>query len=345
LAKIGVIDESITLADDFLDFSAGLIFDPKEVEKEGQKTIEEAKKQLEKLKNTRDGFLLKGKEESKKDEDTTVEDEFKRLEAINKIREEFRLKNLEIEEEDNLAKLERQFERDEIELIRLEATEEQKYELRKYYNNLIAEEQQVLIDQLERDEIDAEDERLRKLGEKAKKEIAIEETVANLKKEIKNKALGLLIALGGKAEKIGKALALADVIRTQVKSVSQVISSTIAANAKAVQLSPATGGQPFVAINTGQAVSSILSSATAVARAVSQIKSGSTSAGGGGGSFSGGGGGTQAPSFNLIEGTQQNQLNESIQASNNTPVEAYVVSTSMSTQQEADRNKIDESSI
>ena len=60
------------------------------------------------------------------------------------------------------------------------------------------------------------------------------QTVEDLKIEIKNKAFGLLVALGGKAEKIGKALALADVIREQVKSVSNVIASTTAANAKAV---------------------------------------------------------------------------------------------------------------
>jgi hypothetical protein len=153
------------------------------------------------------------------------------------------------------------------------------------------------------------------------------------------------MALGGKAEKIGKALATADVIREQVKSVSNVIASTTEANAKAVAASPITGGQPFVGINTLKAVSSVVGSATAVARAISQIKSGS--GGGSTGGFPGGGGGgeTSAPSFNLVQGTPQNQLAESLGGVANRPVETYVVASNVTTAQSLNRNKLDEGSI
>ena len=101
-------------------------------------------------------------------------------------------------------------------------------------------------------------------------------------------------------------------------------------------------------INTLKAVSSVAGSATAVARAISQIKSGS--GGGSTGGFPGGGGGsgggeTSAPSFNLVQGTPQNQLAESLGGVANRPVETYVVASNVTTAQSLNRNKLDEGSI
>ncbi len=59
------------------------------------------------------------------------------------------------------------------------------------------------------------------------------------------------------------------------------------------------------------------------------------------------GGGSQpsAPSFNLVDGTSQNQISEDIQGINQEPVQAYVVSGDITTAQNLDDNIITESGI
>ena len=53
----------------------------------------------------------------------------------------------------------------------------------------------------------------------------------------------------------------------------------------------------------------------------------------------------QAPSFNLVEGNENSQLNDSIQGIGQNPVKAFVVSSDMTTSQELDRNIEGENSI
>jgi hypothetical protein len=60
LSLIPGIDIGTNLADDFTGGIAGMIFDPEEVAAEGQATIDETTAQLTKLKNTRDGIILQG---------------------------------------------------------------------------------------------------------------------------------------------------------------------------------------------------------------------------------------------------------------------------------------------
>jgi hypothetical protein len=285
-----------------------------------QDKIDKDKKEAqEKLDTEEKERIAKIEKEAKNEED--------RLQKIADIQDEFKKRREDEAAETELQKLELEKERKLKELEELEANEQQKSDIIKFYDDKIN--AQKKTDQQIKD-----DEALRDL-----------QTVEDLKIEIKNKAFGLLMALGGKAEKIGKALATADVIREQVKSVSNVIASTTEANAKAVAASPITGGQPFVGINTLKAVSSVVGSATAVARAISQIKSGS--GGGSTGGFPGGGGGgeTSAPSFNLVQGTPQNQLAESLGGVANRPVETYVVASNVTTAQSLNRNKLDEGSI
>ena len=58
LSMIPGIDIGTNLADDFTGGIAGMIFDPEEVAAEGQATIDETTAQLTKLKNSRDGIIL-----------------------------------------------------------------------------------------------------------------------------------------------------------------------------------------------------------------------------------------------------------------------------------------------
>lgn len=91
LAQLGIIEKGTSLAEDFVLGAAEMIFDPKEVAIEADATIKETENQLRKLKNSRDGFLLKDKDNKKKEaqEDTdnakkAEEDRIAALEAIRK---------------------------------------------------------------------------------------------------------------------------------------------------------------------------------------------------------------------------------------------------------------------
>lgn len=62
LKAMGVISESTSLADDLLDWEASLMFDPEDVKKKGEETINEQKATLQKLKNDKAGFQLSVKQ-------------------------------------------------------------------------------------------------------------------------------------------------------------------------------------------------------------------------------------------------------------------------------------------
>ena len=140
-----------------------------------------------------------------------------------------------------------------LELETLNATEEQKYQVKKYWENLIAEEKI-----------------LTKCTKRAEEEKRIAEELAKAKEtEYRNNydALQNILSSGGKKmQKISKALAIADVARTAFQSVSQTVSGIGAANAKAVAASPLTGGMPFVAVNTVKGALSIASTLASSAK-------------------------------------------------------------------------------
>ena len=164
--------------------------------------------------------------------------------------------------------------------------------------------------------------------------------------------LQTILSVGGKKlEKIGKALAIADVIRSSEKSVSETISATGVANAKAVATSPLTGGMPFVAINSVKAALSIGATVAGAAKSIQSIKGNSKNVsnppplpnpggGGGGGSIP-----STPPAFNVVGASETNQLATAIGGQSQQPVQAYVVSNDVSTAQEMDRNIIEGASI
>ena len=164
--------------------------------------------------------------------------------------------------------------------------------------------------------------------------------------------LQTILSVGGKKlEKIGKALAIADVIRSSVKSVSETVSATGVANAKAVAASPLTGGMPFVAINTIKGALSVGATIAGAAKSIQSIKGNSKNVsnppplpnpggGGGGGSIP-----STPPVFNVVGASETNQLATAIGGQSQKPVQAYVVSNDVSTAQEMDRNIIEGASI
>jgi len=180
---------------------------------------------------------------------------------------------------------------------------------------------------------------LKRLGEaKAQADalVIFDENVAERKEWLANNTLNILGSLAKEGSNLAKGLAIADIVREQVKSVSGIITNTAIANAKAAAASPLTLGQPFVTLNT---ISAGLGIAGGVAGAIKSIKAiTSESKAPQGGAISGGrGGGASAPAFNLVRGTGSNQIAESLQGGQD-PIKAYVVSADVTSGQSLDRN-------
>jgi len=198
----------------------------------------------------------------------------------------------------------------------------------------------------------SEDERNKLIEDNAKKR----KDIAKAEAEFKEKTyrdnynnLQNILSVGGKSmQKVAKALAIADIVRTAAQSVSSTISSTSAANAKAVLASPLTGGMPFVAINTVKAALSIGSTIASATKAIGSINSDGKSAPSGSSPSSGGGGGGGStapapPQFNVVGGSTANQLASTLGSQQ--PVQAYVVANQVTSQQSMDRNIVNNASI
>lgn len=177
----------------------------------------------------------------------------------------------------------------------------------------------------------------------AETQLIFEENVQKAKLDIVDNTISLIGMLAKKGSALAKGIAIANVIREQVSGISGIISNTALANAKAVASSPTTLGQPFVALNTISAGLGIAGSVAGAVRAIKDINSESKTAGGATLPQSGGGA-PSAPSFNLVQGTGANQIASSL-ATQNKPIQAYVVSTNVTTAQSLDRNIIQNSKI
>jgi hypothetical protein len=190
--------------------------------------------------------------------------------------------------------------------------------------------------------------------EEAKKKEQIEKDLAQAKKEIQDstinvisQGIGLLAQLGGKNKAIQKAAIIAE----SAVGVAKVIINTQAANAlaKANPLNiPTAGvyGTTQSIINTISGGIGIASNLLATSKALGSLGGGAApsataqpNSGGGGGSAA-----PSAPSFNVVGGTNSNQIAESL-GGQNRPIQAFVVSSSVTSGQELDRNAQNRASI
>ena len=142
-----------------------------------------------------------------------------------------------------------------------------------------------------------------------------------------------------------KAFAVAGIVVEQVAGAANAIQNLLVANTKAKAAFPVTFGQPFVAINTISTLAGIAAGAAAASKAISQIGGGSgggisqtPSAGGGGGSSA------QAPSFNLVGSSGISQLSQQLNQDQE-PIQAFVVASAVTSQQELDQNIVDGATI
>lgn len=150
-------------------------------------------------------------------------------------------------------------------------------------------------------------------------------------------AIGTGFSILGQLAEENKGLQAVSLIGENAAGIAKQIINTQAANAVAAPLlsNPATAaaGAAAIARNKIALGIGIASSVAATAQGLAALgKGGSPSVGGNQGQ-----GGAQAPSFNLVEGTESNAIQNTINGAGNKPVKAYVTSGDITTAQQADR--------
>ena len=340
----------------------------KAVSKSSEKSIELTNKLNEAKKKTGAIDLeiaqLDDKETKKKEEavekakakkDKELEDEFNHQEKINAIREKFRLQNEDAEDITEFEKLNRKYERDLLELERLGATEQQKLDLEAYYNSLRQAQFLENEDYLDQLEMEAEDERLKRLGEDALKEIEISKSISIAKEQIRQAEINNLekgFQLLGQVAGKNKVLQAAALIGESAIGIAKIVINTQAANAAArLKYSLIPGGLALAAAeisaNKVSAGIGIAANIAATAKGLSSLKASGSVPTAGGNSLSGGSGGgiSQPPAFNVVGASNTNQLADAIGSQSKEPVKAYVVSNDVTTAQSMDRNIVSGASI
>ena len=183
----------------------------------------------------------------------------KMIEALQKLSDKrFKLEQFEVEQQE---KLREEYIKTQEELAKLIATKED-------YNNAIdlsaSLTEQETADKKEQAQADKE------VLEAAKKEVAIQ--------AVKRKSLDLLSESLVAAGQHSKELAIAGVLASRFQAVSEIISNTGIANAKAVAASPLTAGLPWVAINT---IAAGIAIGSTIANAITSVGEITKAAGGG----------------------------------------------------------------
>lgn len=187
----------------------------------------------------------------------------------------------------------------------------------------------------------------------ADEKLRIEKAVADGKKAIQEQGfnvasagIGLLKSLAGESKAIQKGALIAE----SAIGIAKMVIANKAANVAALAtpqaiLTSGASAIPVIALNNVSTGIGIAANLLATSKALSSL------GGGGGGSAPSGGGDsggssapapTPAPSFNLVQGTGANQIAQAI-GSQNTPIQAYVVPSNVTTGQALDRNIIQNS--
>ena len=349
LANLGLIDEATTLTEDYLDFTSSLLFDPEEIAAAGDETINETENKLRQLKNTRDGFALKDKEDSKKNADEKAQDEIdaekEKAAAIESIRKAL----IDTEDEERAEKL-RKIKEDFDKQIAL-AEEYYGKESSQVLALRAAQKSAIDTQQAEFDEQDADkaqadldywsnesDKRLKKDKEISDAAIKIAEEEFKAKQTSLNGYASALQTIGGvlgEETAAGKSLAIASSLINTYASITGTLKafSGVAVPGYAIAQAIATGVAGFAQIKKIASV---------------KVPSGR----GGGSSVPSGGGGGSAPAteslppaFNIVGASGTNQLADAIGGQTQEPVKAFVVASDVSTAQEMDRNIIEGASI
>jgi len=312
--------------------------------------LEAEKEKNDKLAELRKEQAEKRKEEAQKrkeEADKKAQEEKDRLKKeyddAFKISEDARIANEQASRTD-LENLQAKFEAEKA-ILEKQKIDTNELEL-KYLNDKNA----ILLAQQEKEN------ELRKAQEEADKkakedEIAREKAVQEQKIAIQQQGLDVALSGVGLLKNIGeksKAIQKAGIIAENAIGIGKMIIANNQANigALATPQAIATGGAsaaPIIALNNISTGIGIASTLLATKKALAAVGGGSAGSGGSGGDVKAGGG-TQAPSFNLVQGTGSNQIAESLATERN-PIQAFVVASNVTTAQSLDRNIVDRSTI
>ena len=221
------------------------------------------------------------------------------------------------------------------------------------------------LDREQRDlEKENEEIRLEQLQERADREIEIEQSIADRKKQINLDYINFAAGLSGLLQQIAgknKALALAGLILEKGSAIANVvvkakeaILTSKANEAKIPYLIPTPFGAPIpnplkpasLAATTKQILGTKLSAGLAIAGITATAIGQGKSVGSGGATPSGGAIPASAPpAFNVVGASGTNQLAAAIGGQSQQPVQAYVVSNDVTTAQSMDRNIVDDAGL
>ena len=322
------------LQDQVMDWTASLIFDPKEVEEEGMKAIAESKKALAELKNQQAGFKLEIQAIDKAAAD-----------ARRQAQKEADAKRIADEKEKNdklkeLAEDKAKFDLEQIELD--EIRQEQAYQRKKDAAAKAAEEEKAQEDKYKAEQLAAEEADEKRQEDAYKRRLEGEEKLQELKYAAVLQGLTLISDLSEVFAKKGEKQAKRAFEIQKAASIAAAVITTYQSAVSAYQsqflplpdpTSPIRG-----AIAAGIAVAAGLGNVAKIAsqkfEGSGSISASATPSGGGGG---GAGGGVVAPNFNLVGNAQATNplagLGEGI-------IQAYVVSGDVTTAQSLDRNRV-----
>ena len=243
--------------------------------------------------------------ENKRNEEAATKEQA-RLDAIDKIRNDFRNKEKLREADEELEKIALEEEKKLAELDKLNASEEQKLEVLKYYAGLRTD-----VEQKENDK-KAELDKLRQqqtLGDAAN-------------------TFGQIAQLAGKDSKIGKALAVASATISGVQGVQNAYSTA--------QKSPITTFFPAYPVVQAALAGAVAAKNIAAIKSVDSSGKGSASV-----PTTTGGAASQPPSFNVVGATETSQLAEAVGGQAQQPVQAYVVANDVTTAQSLENNIVE----
>lgn len=286
-----------------------LVFDPKQVAEEGDKVIDETKTKLAQLKNEAAGFTIALREMDKPAEKVVKDSGKKAVEEAKK----------------------------EVEVMETLKTNS----LKSGVSTLLKTRQEELLieKQASDDKIALKEQELEALAAVAEAETKIRDAnIANVEAGI-----NLIKGLFENNKKIQAAALLAE----SAIGITKIIISTKAANAAAkLKYAALPGGIALAAAevtaNNISAGIGIAANIAATAKGLQSLKVGGTppppppSTDGGGG-----GGGSQTPNFNVVGNSGMNQLAQIQQQ----PMQAFVVSGSVTTAQSLDRNRIENATL
>jgi hypothetical protein len=361
------------LADKLTNWTASLVFDPKQVETEGLKAIAEQKRTLMALKNELAGYQLAVKdidkqaaEEKKKlaqeaaDKAKAEREKRQQEEEKNLTEEQRKLKEAQdLRDKANEERIKKQDEYDQLqrELIQ-DAQEKEIADLVAAYDEKFAaaSENAELEKQLEEGlkyDIAAIQDKYRKEKEAkdkeaADKELETQRALFEQKKELQNQdidmalnAIGVLKDVFDDNKKFQKAAMIAE----SALGIAKIIVNTQVANAAALATPQAIASSgisaiPVIARNNIAAGIGIAANIASTAKALQSLGGGSAPSGQNSPAGGGGGGGAAGASptpanFNIVGNAGANPL-----AGLNEPIKAYVVGAEVTTQQALDNQKV-----